>query len=401
MITTLLQFLPSGRALKVGIVAGITVLLISCGGAGGNTVALPGTGGTGIMASGPISGFGSVVINGIRFEDAAAQVTIDGTGTTSTELRLGMVAQVEGTKSDAIITPTAVITAAGDAKHIEVWSIAQGSISQISSSNSFTVSGMNMLVDAGSVLQGVMSANLLGTSTLVKVWGQAANADSTLWSVTRLEVLNTASTTISTGKVSVINGTPSLNGYKLTGTTSGLQDGQLVRLTGTVDTQLATRTLSVSSIKIFASTPSALPTSGYAELQGIVTSVSGTGTKAAQITLGPVIVDLSLATVKPSAAQIKVGARVEVEGNWNAGLLIAKQIEVKSSQEQLEVEIEGVIEQFTSISNFTVRGQLCDAAGLTRVGNGTLANLRKGLKVHLHGFKNGDVVRVTELEINN
>jgi hypothetical protein len=46
-----------------------------------------------------------------------------------------------------------------------------------------------------------------------------------------------------------------------------------------------------------------------------------------------------------------------------------------------------------------VRGQRCDASGLTRVGNGRLSDLKLGTKVHLHGRKSGDVVRVTELEI--
>ena len=39
--------------------------LTGCGGGGSTTASAPGTGGTGIYAQGSISGFGSVILNGI------------------------------------------------------------------------------------------------------------------------------------------------------------------------------------------------------------------------------------------------------------------------------------------------------------------------------------------------
>jgi hypothetical protein len=395
----------SGRiALSLGLAVALAVAA-ACGGGSATSVASPGTGGTGVMASGPIAGFGSVIVNGTRFDDSRAQVTIDGTTNTSSQLRLGMLASIEGSKSAAAVTPTVLIKSLGEANTIKVWSIAQGTVSQVMSSNSFAVSGMTMLMDTGSVLEGVMSANDLTTQSIVKVWGQPANADFTQWAVTRLEVLGNAADTITTGKVSVRTGKVLLNGYMLTGNTQALIDGQLVRVAGVASVGSNTsRTLVASSIAALADTPAAFPASGYAELQGIVTSVLGTTTgtpiKVTKITLGAATVDLSNATVQPAGKQIAAGDRIEVEGNWNAGVLVAKQVEVKSAQEQQEVEIQGTIEQFTSVSSFTVRGQVCDASGLTRVGNGSLSSLRAGLGVHLHGLKNGNVVRITELEIN-
>ncbi len=392
------------RALSLCVVGGFAALA-ACGGGGTTNIASPGTGGTGIMASGPIAGFGSVILNGTRFDDSRAQVTIDGSSSTSNQLRLGMLANIEGSKSDASVTPTVLIKALGEANTIKVWSIAQGTVSQVISSASFTVSGMTMLIDVGSVLEGVMSVSDLTTQTIVKVWGQPANTNFSQWAVTRLEVLGGAADTITTGKVSVRNGTAAINGYTLTGNTQTLTDGQLVRTVGIASLgSNASRTLAVSKIAVLADTPAAFPASGYAELQGVVTGVLGTATaspiKVTKIMLGAATVDLSNATVQPAGRLIAVGDRVEVEGNWNAGVLVAKQVEVKSAQAQQEVEIQGSIEQFTSVSNFTVRGQVCDASGLTRVGNGTLSSLRVGLGVHLHGLKNGTIVRVTELEIN-
>lgn len=393
----------SWRMALVLVLGSAFAALTSCGG-GSTSVALPGTGGTGIVASGPIAGFGSVILNGTRFDDSRAHVTIDGATSMPSQLRLGMLAQIEGSKSDASVTPTLLIKALGEADTIKVWSIAQGNVGQLISTKSFTVSGMTLLIDEGTVLDGATSLDSLTTQSIVKVWGQPANADFTQWVVTRLEVLAGASDTITTGKVSVSSAMVSLNGYTLTGSSQTLTDGQLVRVVGT-DTlnNSEGRTLAVTKLTALADTPAALPALGYAELQGIVTSVLGTSTglpiKVTKIMLGAAMVDLSNATVKPAGAQIVKGALIEVEGNWNAGVLTAKVVEVKSAQERQEVEIQGTIDQFISTSNFTVRGQVCDASGLTKVGNGTLNSLRLGLKVHLHGVKNGNVVRITELEI--
>ena len=57
--------------------------LASCGGG-------VGSGGTGSFASGPITGFGSVIVGGVRFDDSTANVE-DGEGgrRSRDELRLG------------------------------------------------------------------------------------------------------------------------------------------------------------------------------------------------------------------------------------------------------------------------------------------------------------------------
>lgn len=376
------------------IVAGV---LVACGG-GTNVASTPGTGGTGITATGPVAGFGSVIVNGTRFDDMNARVLIDGDAFGPSNLRLGMVAKVTGVKSDAPVTATSIVTAAGVANTIEVWSIAQGTVSNMVSPNSFTVAGMTMVADAGTVLDGVMSVSDLTSLSVVKVWGQPITADFNQWSVTRLQVLGSATDTVSTGKI-ILNGTtPTLHDFVLANSPVKLLDGMLVRAVGSLSSGPTGSTLTVSRV-------SALPgaTSGYAELQGVVTSVVlGTGSTSGKVTrfnIGTVEVDMGNASLSPAGASITQGSRIEVEGTWNAGVLVATKAEVKSTEQIQRVEIEGRIDQFTSVSNFIVRGQRCDASGLTKVGNGTLGSLALGKRVELHGVKNGDVVKVTELEI--
>ena len=59
------------------------------------------------------------------------------------------------------------------------------------------------------------------------------------------------------------------------------------------------------------------------------------------------------------------------------------------------------ITEFTSLSNFVVRSQRCDASGLTTVKNGTLADIKLGAKVHLKGTKAGDLIKVTQLSLED
>jgi Domain of unknown function (DUF5666) len=379
-------------------------VLVACGG-GTNVASSPGTGGTGITSTGPVAGFGSVILNGTRFDDTNARVQIDGDTLWPSNLRLGMVANVTGMKSDAPVTATSIVSATGTANTIEVWSIAQGTVSNIVSPDKFSVAGMVMVTDAGTVLDGVMSVSDLTSQSVVKVWGQPTTSDFNQWSVTRLQVqvqvqvLGAAAETVSTGKI-VLNGTtPTLHGFVLANSPVKLSDGMLVRAVGSLSSSPTGSTLTVSRI-------SGLPgaASGYAEVQGVVTSVVlGTGTtaisKVARLNIGTVPVDISNAALSPAGTSIAQGSRIEVEGTWNAGVLVATKAEVKSAAQIQEVEMEGKIDQFTSVSNFTVRGQRCDASGLTKVGNGTLGSLALGKRVELHGVKKGDVVKVTELEI--
>jgi len=78
--------------------AGAALLLAGCGGGGS---AGPSSGGTGVaptsFATGHISGFGSIIVNGVRFDDSAALVLDDDGNRSSREaLKLGMGVEIRG-----------------------------------------------------------------------------------------------------------------------------------------------------------------------------------------------------------------------------------------------------------------------------------------------------------------
>lgn len=91
----------------------ITGTLAACGGGGGSSVSPPpppppsgGIGRNGI-AIGPVSNFGSIIVNGVRYDTANATFTIDGTAGSQDDLKVGDVVIVQGTIDDNGTTGTA------------------------------------------------------------------------------------------------------------------------------------------------------------------------------------------------------------------------------------------------------------------------------------------------------
>ena len=361
-------------ALAVSVLAG-------CGGGGTGVSLLPGTGGTGIFAQGAIAGFGSVIVNGIKFDDSGAVVHIDGVAASSLDLRLGMVAGVQGQRG--------ADPSLGIADRLDVWSVAQGPVTQVQAGQ-FEVAGMTIQTNSGTVFDGVSSAAVVGTGQTVVVWGLNAGADGRHWVATRLAVLpNPVAKLVSTGLVTVASGQRSLNGMQLQGPLAvGLTAGQLLRVEGV----LVNGNWTVSAFKVMD-----LPgdRAYEVEIEGVVTQVLS----ATRFMLGNIEVDSSAVAVSATPS-ITIGLRIEVRGILQGQLLKASALEVESERERDRAKIEGVVEKFTSLANFVVRGQRCDASGAA-ITHGKSSDLKVGVKVKVEGTKAGDVLRVSRLEIGD
>jgi hypothetical protein len=199
---------------------------------------------------------------------------------------------------------------------------------------------------------------------------------------------------VSTGLINVVSAQRYLNGLLLTGSTAGnLTAGALVRVQGTLS--LDGLSIAVTSARLM-SPGSATQPQGVVEIEGLVTTVLS----GSRFMLGNIEVDASSASFSRPFAQITVGARIEVNGTWQGLVLKAANVEFEDALTLLEVEMEAPIEQYTSLANFMVRGQRCDATGAT-ISHGTSSDLRVGVKIKLKGTMAGDVLRVTELELDN
>jgi hypothetical protein len=348
-----------------------------CGGGSSTLAALPGTGGTGFTSSGTVTGFGSVRVNGVFYDDLQASVSIDGLVQTSGALGLGMQVTVQG--------QLGTVPGTGTASRIDAWSQAQGAITAVGVDR-FQLAGMTVSVDGSTVYLGLASGAALRPGMAVRVWGLATDAGLTQWQAGRVELLAAAPALVVTSGV-VAGG--QLNGMTLTG---GLapQDGQSVRLAGS----LVGGTLSVASVRQLSAVPGA-NSERDEEIEGVITQLGTAGS----FLLGNLPVDASLALV--SGGSVSAGAKAEVTGRWVNGVFQASRLEIESESDLNEVEIKGDISAFVSLADFTVRGQRCDASTVTSVGGGQLSDLKAGARVQLHGLKRGDRVKVTEIELGS
>ncbi len=172
-----------------------------------------------------------------------------------------------------------------------------------------------------------------------------------------------------------------------------MSTGQLVRVQGTLS---ASGTgLQVDSFKLLGLQSGSLP-QGDVEIEGLVTALLASN----RFMLGNVEVDASSVSLAASYKALAVGQRIEVEGTWQGKVLKAASLEVESEQKLDDAEIEARIEQFTSLANFVVRGQRCNASA-AKITKGKVSDLKVGVKVKLKGTKAGDVLMVTELEISD
>jgi hypothetical protein len=353
--------------------------LAGCGGGGSSTAAAdPGTGGTGIYALGKIDGFGSVILNGIRFDDSAAIVRLDGLLGSATDLRLGMVAVVVGQRDPDLVN--------GTAERIDAWSVAQGNVTAVAG-GCFTLLGMEIDTGASTVFSGLPGASGIEVGTRLKVWGLQIGASGRNWSATRVEV-STAPDVVATGLAWVEGGRFYLNAVELLGIEPGsLRANELVRVRGSWNTAL--RGIQVERLDRVAINPDQVSGSEV-EIEGVVSALPGNG----RLMLGSVEVDIS----RVSVPTLQVGQRIEVEGIWRGQILEASQIETEDDESHGSAEIEARIEAYTNVGDFVLRGQRCDASAAWIKG-GTAADLAVGVRVHVKGTVVGEVLQVSELAI--
>ncbi len=133
-------------ASKIIVSALLAIALAGCGGGGAATFG-GGIGGTGLVI-GPITDFGSIVVEGIEFDTTAAIVTIDGRQASASELALGMLVTVAG-EIDASETT-------GVADTIEAVSMLEGPVAAVDvAAKTATILGQTVHVGRDTVLVGI------------------------------------------------------------------------------------------------------------------------------------------------------------------------------------------------------------------------------------------------------
>jgi hypothetical protein len=418
------RFVISASALVAACGGGVEV---GTGGTGNNTPAgqPPTAAGLPITASGPITGFGSVIVNGIKFDDSTASIADQrGQSVAKDALRLGMYVTVSGQlQSDGV---TAV------ASSVEVRSELKGAVSAIDlANNRLTVLGLTVVVNSNTSYDDVANLAALSVNDVIEVYG-LRDPQTQLITATRIERTSSiVSKPFLVGKVNAIDlanktlslGTVERNivigytGAAFSPVNTTLAIGQVLFIE--VDTTAVT---SIRALTITVLAAPVLPSSGRLEIEGVISDYQNL---SAFKILGQ-LVDASAASFGAgNATDLKNGVIASVKGIVSNGVLKADKIEVRNSSGSSvsssssssstsssssssststsssgtsggsgsggnnRFELNGPITAFTSVSNFVVRNTIVDAS--TAVFTGGQANtLAVNVKIEMLGAVNGN-----------
>ncbi len=348
-----------------------------------------GSGGTGSFASGPITGFGSVIVGGVRFDDSAAEVEdLDGLRRSRDELRLGMTVEIDST---AVSTGSAGATAT--AQRIRFESELSGLVGGVDvAGGSFTLLGQRVTVDAATVFDEGLNGGLAGlrTGDMVEVYAVFDSAQQR-YRATRVEPAPLARGLRLRGPALEVNtvaqtlrvGGTSYSYAGASGVPAGLAAGQFVRLRLEADLLPTPRWV----VRSFGTALRPLADADGVKIEGLVTAY----TSPAAFSVNGRAVDASGAV---AGAGLGVGVRVEVEGNLRGDVLRATRVVVKSDDDVIgrEFELAGNIAGVNAGgANFVLRGVTVNTGRPDlRYEDGTAAQLVVGRRVEVRGVLSTD-----------
>lgn len=371
--------------------AGPFALLVACGGGGGGV----GSGGTGGFASGPITGFGSVIVNDVRFDDTGAIVEDgDGNRRSRDDLRLGMTVDIDSGP---------ISSTAATATRIRYDSELRGPVGLIDvAGGSFGVLGQRVTVDATTVFAESLGGLAgLSTGTLVEVYAvydaaanryRAKRVDTALAgaSVQLRGLVNQLDSAAKTLRVGLIT----YDYTTATGVPSDLAVGQFVRLR-----VLATPSSGRFTVLSFGTALRGLPDADGASLKGLITAFNS----SAAFSVNGRPVDASGASFPDGSAGLALGVRVEVKGDLRLGTLRATEVGIRTDQQEdnSSFELHGPIESVNAGSQtFVLRGlTVSTTRSDLRYENGTAVNLVAGRRVEVEGRLSADRLRIEATHI--
>ncbi|MEP7118978.1 MAG: DUF5666 domain-containing protein [Acidobacteriota bacterium] len=365
-------------------------LLSGCGGG----VDSGGTGSPTTLAVGPISGFGSIIVNGVRFDDSTAQRV--GDIDPGQALALGM--QTEVLASEIVVEGG---VASAKASQIRVRREILGPVQTLDAANGvLTVLGQTVAVVPTTVFDALLVGGLAAVrvADIVAVYA-TFNVATRRYIASRIERRSSATA------------------YSLRGVVDSLQSSARTLHIGalTIDWSSVapadpTTTLAVGSAVTF--TLSTVPVAGVWKAQSLETGVAAppAGAKVElegritavisplRFTINGYMVDATTASLPNGSAGLVPGARAEVKGNVTGGIVQATRVEIQGSEgsEVEPFEINGTV---TAVDlpgmSFVVRGITVIWTAATRFEDGTANDLRANVtRVEVKGALSADGTRV-------
>ncbi len=346
------------------LVAAAAAALSACGGGGGagadTSSAAPSAGPGGstataaatptavAYASGPITGLGSIIVNGVRYDDSAARVLGDDDSELRDDrrrLKLGMQVDVaSGAVDDS--------TGRAKAESVRVGSELVGTVERVTLDasgvlQSFVLLGQTVLIQRpGTVVDDSLPGGFAGItvgrllevhasfngSAYVASFIELRNAAA----VSRFKVRGTVSALDTTARTFQIGNTRfSYAGLGADALTVTLANGLLVRVEVSTATTSSTGVLQALSVRPGRRASSSLTATAAvsdARLRGAVTKAVAGSTFEVNGT--PVQVDASTRFDKGSLASLVLGAVVEVRGVLQSGTVVASRVTLRGADDR-------------------------------------------------------------------
>lgn len=361
-------------------------MLAACGGGGGGGVTAGAA--ASAYAVGPIRGFGSIIVNGVRFDDSRAQIEDDeGRGRGRDDLRLGAMVEVESGKIDDS-------TGRASADRIRIGSELVGVVDSVSGS-SFVMLGQTVDVRPETVLDDSLA---LGAAGLPALQGKVVevhaifDAGSGHYVATRIEAEDGVLLFKIRGAISALDttaktfqiGTAVINYASVPGADvpANLANGQVLRVK--VKPQQENGQWIATSLR---KGERKVDDHDDARLVGQVTAFRS----ATDFDVNGVKVDASRARIDDGP--VTADSRVEVRGRASDGSIVAERVKVVSASADMVrgVELHGAIGSLDKTAKtFVLRGVTVSYAGTVTYERGTEAQLADNQNVEVKGALSAD-----------
>ncbi len=306
---------------------------------------IQGSGKTGVAAVGPVTGFGSIFVDGVEYSTSGAQISIDDASASESQLRVGHVVAIKGEVNPDGVTRTATT--------VSFSSDVRGKITQVDAdAGVFVVLGQTINVNDATLFdEGFSPRDLSGipADSLVQVSGfldsggelvasrvEPAQASSGLQVRGTVQAFDTTAHTFRINTLTV--------DYGSVAPTGTLANGAIVTVQG--DSLNVSGALIATRVKVFTGLGAGANDRG--EVEGVVTSF----TSNTSFSVGGQAVTTNAATqITPQGTVLGLDTRIKVHGTFNAsGVLVANEIEVRPRSLSL---VRGLVDA-VSTSNNTV-----------------------------------------------
>lgn len=377
--------------------------LNGCGGGDTQTAQAPGvgSGGTGSYAAGPVTGLGSIIVNGVRYDvDSATLVNEDAVSAQQADLQIGVVVEVAG--GDVVRQPDG--SDAAVATSVSYASELIGPVGAIVSSGgrptSITVLGQPVGVTAQTVLPAVALAQ--GEDVVVHGLHDASG----VLKATRIDRVVSPAFYKLSGRVGSVNpgartltigSVPQTIGYA-GGMLPDAASGSAALAVGSrASVRLQTTPLGPNrwTAARVGVRQRAWQEGSAVRLEGLLSDYQQTGVTASG-RVDDTRVDFS--AVLGQGLALTNGLRVKVKGRLVDGVLIVSSAESEDDSQQREVELHGTVSGLGA-SGFSLRSlQVSFSPGVVEPG----LNLSNGACVEVRGVAdNLEQVRATRIRRDN